>query len=208
MDKETDIRKADAEEINIEIPDGGSMDTGQSALLEELYQKEHKNLFEMAYNELHDEYDAEDVAAEVLVYILRHRVWWEKQNESVRLEYARKTCERICSEFCQKRSRVNQVEFHESKPKKGIDTEFERGLLENENLLELFDCLKEADKEIFIARYIEGRSVKSIAAQHNTAENNISKRLSRGRKLLKEHLQENTADNICEQNEKAAPPSK
>ena len=155
-------------------------------VLEELYQKEYRRLYEMAYNELHDECDAEDVVTEVVMTIMRHRVWWEKQNENVRVQYAVKTCEKVCEEFSLRRNKILKVESKEDKSKKGIDIEFEKKLLENENLVEVFECLKEKDREIFTARYIEGQSVKAIAARHNTSENNISKRLSRGRKVLKE----------------------
>lgn len=157
-------------------------------LLEELYQKEYKHLYEMAYNELHDEYDAEDAVTEVMMTIMQHRIWWEKQNEQVRTQYAMKTCEKVCQKICLKREKLCKVEFKENKSKRGMDIEFENKLLEHENLLKLFECLKEGDKDIFIARYIEGQSVKAIASRYNTSENNISKRLSRGRKVIKDNL--------------------
>lgn len=158
------------------------------ALLEELYQKEYEHLYEMAYNELHDEYDAEDVVTEVIMTIMQHKIWWEKQNEQVRTQYAIKTCEKVCKEFCIKRNKISKVEFKEDKSKKGMDVEFEKKLLEQENLMALFECLKETDKDIFTARYIEGQSIKTIAGRYKTSENNISKRLSRGRKVIKEYL--------------------
>ncbi len=154
-------------------------------LLEELYQKEYGRLYDMALNLLHDEYDAEDALTEVMMSIMGHKVWWEKQNENVRLDYAEKICKKACQKIISERGAVHKVEFVDNKPKKGMDIEFELKLLEHENLIELFGHLREIDREIFTARYIERKSVKDIAATMETSENNISKHLSRGRKELK-----------------------
>lgn len=157
-------------------------------LLEELYQEEYKQLYDMAFNLLHDEYDAEDAVTEVVMTIIGHKVWWEKQNKNIRLEYAEKICKKECQKIISERNAAQKVEFVDNKPKKGMDIEFELKLLEQENLTELFGHLKEIDREIFAARYIEHKSVKDIAVTMETSENNISKHLSRGRKELKKLL--------------------
>lgn len=50
---------------------------------------------------------------------------------------------------------------------------------------ELLCCLKEEDKDIFIKRYIEGKSMKELALETGIKEEVIYNRISRGRKKLR-----------------------
>ena len=50
---------------------------------------------------------------------------------------------------------------------------------------ELLCCLKEEDKDVFIKRYIEGKSMKEVALETGIKEEVIYNRISRGRKKLR-----------------------
>ena len=58
----------------------------------------------------------------------------------------------------------------------------------HENLMNALDNLKAEDKEIFVRKYFLGEKVESIAKFLGYDRNTIDKRLSRGRKALKEIL--------------------
>ena len=50
---------------------------------------------------------------------------------------------------------------------------------------ELLCCLKQEDKDVFIKRYIEGKSMKEVALETGIKEEVIYNRISRGRKKLR-----------------------
>lgn len=54
-------------------------------------------------------------------------------------------------------------------------------------ILEIIAPLKEMDKDIFLMYYYHGYSAKEISKKLKMTEDNIFKRLSRGRQLLKKH---------------------
>lgn len=67
----------------------------------------------------------------------------------------------------------------------------ERIVVEKENseeLLEAIDKMKDDDREIFIRRYFLHEEIENIANCFGVNRNSIDKRLSRGRKFLKEKL--------------------
>lgn len=51
-----------------------------------------------------------------------------------------------------------------------------------------FECLNERDRLIFYKRYVEEMPVGSIAMCFNMTEENVSQRLSRGRKKIQKYL--------------------
>ncbi|NFV14564.1 sigma-70 family RNA polymerase sigma factor [Clostridium sporogenes] len=71
------------------------------------------------------------------------------------------------------------------------DTNIENNAILNENkkeILEAMNYMKKEDQEIFIRRYFLDEKVEDIAKIFGVNRNLIDKRLSRGRKFLKEKL--------------------
>ncbi|GAA0083558.1 sigma-70 family RNA polymerase sigma factor [Clostridium sporogenes] len=71
------------------------------------------------------------------------------------------------------------------------DTSIENDFILNENKEEIFEAInymKKKDREIFIRRYFLDEKVENIANAFGVNRNLIDKRLSRGRKFLKEKL--------------------
>jgi len=71
------------------------------------------------------------------------------------------------------------------------DTSIENDFILNENKKEIFkviNYMKKEDREIFIRRYFLDEKVENIANAFGVNRNLIDKRLSRGRKFLKEKL--------------------
>lgn len=71
------------------------------------------------------------------------------------------------------------------------DTNIENNAILNENkkeILEAINYMKKEDQEIFIRRYFLDEKVEDIAKVFSVNRNLIDKRLSRGRKFLKEKL--------------------
>lgn len=70
-------------------------------------------------------------------------------------------------------------------------TSIENDFILNENKEEIFEAInymKKEDREIFIRRYFLDEKIESIANTFGVNRNLIDKRLSRGRKFLKEKL--------------------
>lgn len=59
---------------------------------------------------------------------------------------------------------------------------------DTEELMKAIDCMKQQDKEIFIRRYFLCEEIENIAKDFGVNRNSIDKRLSRGRKFLKEKI--------------------
>lgn len=71
------------------------------------------------------------------------------------------------------------------------DSNIESLVISKENKDELLDAIstmKSEDKEIFIRRYFLDETIESIAKEFDVNRNLIDKKLSRGRKFLKEKL--------------------
>ncbi|CEN24393.1 sigma-70 family RNA polymerase sigma factor [Paraclostridium sordellii] len=58
----------------------------------------------------------------------------------------------------------------------------------NEDIEEILCYLNSKDKELFIKYYIEGYQLSDIATENKTSVTNLHKRLSRGRKKIKENF--------------------
>lgn len=56
-----------------------------------------------------------------------------------------------------------------------------------ESLLNILSPLKNVDKDIFLMHYYYGHNAKTISSTMHMSEDNVFKRLSRGRKRLKDH---------------------
>lgn len=154
--------------------------------LEELYHNEYYRLYMKAVNELGDFFLAEDVVEEVFVAIIRHNRWWSGLSVKDRVKYAEKMCISIAREMGRKRDRFKYVEYREDvEEKEDTQVNAQVRLLEREAMMQSLEKLDREDKEIFVEKYFDGLSIKSIAGLHYMTEANVAKRLSRGRKKLK-----------------------
>lgn len=154
-------------------------------MLEKLYEEKYLEIYRMAYERLGDAFAAEDVVEEVFITIMGHQVWWAKQNENVRLEYVMRTCESLCCKIIEDREKVRFIEYEEKTPE-NEDGIMELSVEQGIEVSEYLDELNDLDRKLFGERYYENHSVKEIAHMNNMTENNVSKRLARGRNKMHE----------------------
>ncbi len=158
-------------------------------MLEELYRNEYYRLYMKAVNELGDFFLAEDVVEEVFVAIIRHNRWWSGLPEKDRIKYAEKICSSICREFLRKREKVRLVAYKDDvEERENNQISAQVRMLEREAMLKYLENLDGVDQDIFVEKYFDGLSIKSIASIHNMTESTVAKRLSRGRKKLKNYI--------------------
>ena len=158
-------------------------------MLEELYRNEYYRLYMKAVNELGDFFLAEDVVEEVFVAIIRHNRWWSGLSERDRVKYAEKTCSSICREFLRKREKVRLVAYKDDvEERENNQMSAQVRMIEREAMLKYLEKLDKEDQDIFIEKYFDGLSIKSIAGIHHMTEATVAKRLSRGRKILKKYI--------------------
>lgn len=152
--------------------------------LEKFYRQKYDGLFRIAKTLLGDVYLAEDAVEETVLRIISHYRWWMKLSEPNRLMYAQNICRNVCEEFLKKKNKYLWLEFDEEMGEGYIEKELER-LFELEVLRYGLGFLHKEDRKIVFEKYYLGWNNKKIARMHNTTENNISKRLQRGRELIR-----------------------
>lgn len=158
-------------------------------MLEELYRNEYYRLYMKAVNELGDFFLAEDAVEEVFVAIIRHNRWWSGLGERDRIKYAEKICISICREFMRKREKIRLVAYRDDvEERENSQISAQVRMVERDAMLRCLEKLNDLDQEIFIEKYFDGLSIKSIAGIHNMTESAVAKRLSRGRKKLKNYV--------------------
>jgi RNA polymerase sigma-70 factor (ECF subfamily) len=58
-----------------------------------------------------------------------------------------------------------------------------------EELGQILKCLSEEDRDLFFKRYVCNRSTEEIAKEKEMSPNLIYKRISRGKKKIKNHME-------------------
>ncbi len=157
--------------------------------LEALYRNEYYRLYMMAVNEVKDFFLAEDVVEEVFVAIIRHNRWWSGIPEKDKVQYAERMCISISRELTRRREKVRFIEYRDDvEERENTQISAQVRLLEREAMFQTLEKLDKEDRDIFVEKYFDGLSIKSIAGLHGMTEYNVAKRLSRGRKKLKKYV--------------------
>ena len=150
--------------------------------VKELFEKYRNNLYAAAFNICGNAADAEDVVQDTFIqyYLLKKEFDNEQHIRAWLIRVAINKAKNVNHTFWRK----NKVPLEEYMETLAFETP------KSQNLFETVMKLPEKYRTAIHLFYYEDYGVKEIAGTLRTSGSNVKTRLSRGRKLLKESLQE------------------
>ncbi len=151
---------------------------------DELFEKYSDVVYRVAFMSCGDRCEAEDIVQEVFVRYLKRRPEFEN-DEHAKAWFIRVAvnCTRSWQTSSWKRKVVSVEEYYDSEnePSAVFDSE-------ESELFEVIRSLPQKYSIVIYLRYYEEYAVSDIAKMLHTTAGNVSSRLSRAKKLLKEQL--------------------
>ena len=153
-----------------------------------MYELHYDRLLGRAYHQLGDRYLAEDAVSEAFLHVMMHYRWWGEQPERRQQAYVDQACDAVCRLFLKKKQREK---IGDCGRRITDEEDYEKlRLLEVWIMRDYLKLLSPLDQELFLERFFEGRSVRSIAAEHEMLENTVSQHLTRGKGRLRRAMDE------------------
>lgn len=155
-----------------------------------LYDELSDAIFRHCYFRVSDREKAKDLTQETFI-----KVWGYIDKNSSEIKNLKAFVYKIASNLIiddyRKKKAVSLDDLQETgfdpmgDNKSGIETQ-----LEGKEMLELLNGLDDKYREAIVMRYIDNLTPKEIAEQIGESENNVSVRINRGIKMIKEKLKE------------------
>lgn len=156
--------------------------------VEKLYEKYNRLMYVVAFNVLKHSEDAEDVVIEAWEKIISHL---DKINEIDCQEtksFLVIITERAAIDLYRKNKKRGTIAFALSEYENSPFFATTEKAFENVELYHVIRSIPKKYSEILILHYIYGMTGREIAKLFNLKEDAVMKRLSRGRKMLKEEM--------------------
>ena len=155
-----------------------------------LYEKYHKLFYKVAYDILHKHQDAEDALQISLEIIYRYFYKIKDEIEKKCVGYMIVIIRNESIDLFNTRKKILVANEDVMDRKHFMQRENENGFLKNQELKEAIKKLDDKYRDILLLKYIYGYSMKEIAKMLKITETNVSTRLERGRKQLKNKMEQ------------------
>ncbi len=163
---------------------------------ERIYEKYHRSMLWAAHNILRDQMMAEDAVHSSFLKVMKCLDKIDIENESQTKRYVLKITKNTALDVIRKRKKdkITGIAFDDLEewqmPKdKRTDVEFEQATEENAIILAI-KSMPELYRDIFILKYSDGYENHEIAKILGISEENVRQRISRGKKMLEQILEE------------------
>lgn len=161
-----------------------------------IYEKYHRLMLKVAYEILKDQMRAEDAVHNSFLKIIKHLDKLEMENEYATKYFVLQTVRNAALDIYRKikRETTEHVSFDdltEWKMPRDQRSDMEYDTVSEENRIILaIRSMPESYQNIFILKYSAGYANHEIAKRLGISEENVRQRISRGKKILKQILEE------------------
>ena len=155
-----------------------------------LYEKYHKLFYKVAYDILHNHQDAEDALQISLEIIYRYFYKIKDEIEKKCVGYMIVIIRNESIDLFNTRKKILVANEDVMDRKHFMQRENENRFLKNQELKEAIKKLDDKYRDILLLKYVYGYSMKEIAKMLKITETNVSTRLERGRKQLKNKMEQ------------------
>ena len=147
-------------------------------------------IYKVAYDILHNHQDAEDALQISLEIIYRYFYKIKDEIEKKCVGYMIVIIRNESIDLFNTRKKILVANEDVMDRKHFMQRENENGFLKNQELKEAIKKLDDKYRDILLLKYVYGYSMKEIAKMLKITETNVSTRLERGRKQLKNKMEQ------------------